>query len=65
MVESNKSTRREYELMENKKVEISFKMGYEQSQKVHVPTEFLKELMKEVDYITNVEKEAREKESLS
>ena len=66
MVESNKSTRREYELVGNEEVKKkSFEMGYEQSQKVHVSTEFLRELMKEVDYLTDAEKEVREKENLS
>ena len=65
LVEINKSTRREYELMGNEEVEKSSKMGYEQSQKVYMPIEFLRELMKEVDYLTDVEKEAREKEIIS
>ena len=65
MVETNKSIRREYELVGNEEVEKSSKMGYEQSQKVNMLTEFLRELMKEVDYLTDAEKEARRKEILS
>ena len=40
-------------------MERSSKIGYEQSQAVHVPTKYLRELMKEVDYLTDAEKEVR------
>ena len=45
--------------MGSEEVERSSEMGYEQSQAVHVPIEFLRKLMKEVDYLTDVEKEVR------
>ena len=47
--------------MGNEKVERSSKKDYEQSHAVHVPTEFLRELVKEVDFLNDAEKEAREK----
>ena len=49
--------------MGNEEVERSSKKGYKQSQVVHVPTEFLRELMKEVDYLTDAEKKQEKRKA--